>query len=234
MAGTTKQISYQLAASAATGISTSASGTAAVSLLINGSLTTAGVATLDSGTAPAGSGQKIARRVIVTSAGDDSGITFTITGTDRYGRPQVEVLTGGKNTVNSGVAQSAHDFATVTSIVPSGNTASTVTAGTNGVGSSAPWITDTWANPGNYGLGVIDPSGAGYNIEGAYDDLSPSWDVNNNSPTWYTAFDGSAAGTANASPLYGPYTMLRLTITSGTGQVIANFIQPFIAGKAAA
>ena len=73
-----------LAAAAATGIALSQSGTAGTALTLNGSLVTSGVANLGS----------IARRVIVTSAGNDSTNTFTIVGTDRYGRTQTEVLTG--------------------------------------------------------------------------------------------------------------------------------------------
>ena len=225
MGATHKVISYQLAAAASTGIATSQSGTAATPLTLNGSLVTGGVATLDSGGA--------ARRVIITSAGNDTGITFTIVGTDRYGRPQTEVLTGGHNTVNGGIVQTLHDFLTVTSETPSGNTASTVTSGTSAVGSSAPWVVDQWSNPGNYGCGIVCSSGTTYNVEGAYDYLAPQWDVNVNTPTYYTALDGSAGGNTNASPLNGPYTLLRLTITSGTGLVTARFIQPFNAGATA-
>lgn len=74
------------------------------------------------------------RVVTITSAGNDSGITFTITGTSQFGSPVVEVLTGA----NVGVATSLNSFYTVTSIVPSGNTASTITMGTNGTAGSVP------------------------------------------------------------------------------------------------
>lgn len=209
----TKSILYILAASVATGIAASQSGTAATKLTLNGSLVTAGVATLDSGGA--------ARRVIVTSAGNDSTNSFTIVGTDRYGRPQTEVLTGA----NAGIAQTAHDFSTVTSITPTSNTASTVTAGTNGVGSSAPWIVDEWANPSQFG-GYISSSGTAYLLEKSYDDLSPQWDVNTNTPTYTTAVDGTA-GSSQDFDITTDCTMLRLTITSGTGTVAAKMRQSY-------
>src|ERR1019366_7023599 len=87
-----------LAAAAANGIATSQSGS---SITVVGSLVTAGVATMD-----------FARRVIVTSGGNDSALTFKITGTDRYGRAQTEVLAGA----NATAAQTAHDFLTVSAI----------------------------------------------------------------------------------------------------------------------
>jgi len=72
-----------------------------------------------------------ARRVLITSAGNDSGITFTIAGTDVNGLPISEVVTGP----NATTAQSALDYATVTSIKPSAAVATTVIVGTNGVAS---------------------------------------------------------------------------------------------------
>jgi len=122
----TKTITYQLVASVATGIATAQAGTAATKLTLNGSLVTAGVATLDSGGA--------ARRVIITSVSDETAHTFLITGTDRYGRVQSETLAGA----NAGVAQSVKDYKTVTSILSNSNTTGNVSAGTHGVGSSEP------------------------------------------------------------------------------------------------
>ena len=74
------------------------------------------------------------RQIVIASVGNDSGITFTITGTSSTGAPVTEVLTGA----NVGTATSANTYYTITSIVPSGNTASTITAGTNGVAGSVP------------------------------------------------------------------------------------------------
>lgn len=117
-----------IVAAVANGISLSQTRGSAGNLLLNGSLVTGGVAKLD---AP--------RRVVIHSNGNDSGITFTITGA---GRPQnqggaviSETITGA----NIGDAVTTQDFATVTNISSSGATASTVTAGTNGT-ASGPWV----------------------------------------------------------------------------------------------
>lgn len=114
-------------AGSANNIATSQSLAGAGALTLNGSTVVAGVATLD---AP--------RRVIITSAGNDSGITFTVTGAARSqqnGSVQSETITGG----NVAAATTTQDFATVTGITASGATASTVTVGTDGTG-SGPWV----------------------------------------------------------------------------------------------
>ena len=73
------------------------------------------------------------RRIIITSAGNDGALTWTVIGTAEGGQAIKDVFAGA-----NGVAQSNLNFLTITSIYGSGATASTVTAGTNGVGSS-PW-----------------------------------------------------------------------------------------------
>src|SRR5690349_9122021 len=114
------RLTKSLVAAAATGISTSQGPiTAGNKFTLNGSKVSGGVATFDS-----------QRRVIITSAGNDSGITFTITGTNDDGNTISEVLTGA----NATAAVSGLDYLTVTSIVANGTTASTVTAGTNTTG----------------------------------------------------------------------------------------------------
>lgn len=215
----TKTVTYQLAAAVATGISTSASGTAGTSLLINGSLATGGVATLDSGGA--------ARRVIITSAGNDSTNSFTITGTDRYGRPQSEVLAGANTPT---VVQSVKDYLTVTKIVPTNNTAAAVTAGTNGVGSSGAYIVD-WVPNGNLIQAAISLVGTGNaTIQEAVDDNAPAWDENANPFTWFNDATLASISTNTMHTLAGPFTAVRLLINSGTVLVTAKFITPFIGG----
>lgn len=67
-----------------------------------------------------------ARNVTVTSAGDDSGGTFTIAGYDIYGYPMTETLTGA----NAGAATGAKAFKYIASITPAGTlSGSNVTAG---------------------------------------------------------------------------------------------------------
>ena len=68
----------------------------------------------------------VARCVTVTSAGVDTGITFTVKGYDIFGAPMTDTMTGG----STAAVTTKKAFASVISITGSGATASTVTAGT--------------------------------------------------------------------------------------------------------
>ena len=99
------------------GISASAQVANNAALVIGGALADSGAVTL------AGSGRKL----VVVSGGDDSGISFTIVGTDVNGSALTESLTGA----DSGTATSSNYFKTITSITAVGDPAGTVTAGTS-------------------------------------------------------------------------------------------------------
>lgn len=71
----------------------------------------------------------LARNVRITSGGNDSGITFLVSGYDVYGYAMTESITGA----NAGVASGKKAFKWITSITPSGAAASTVSAGTGDV-----------------------------------------------------------------------------------------------------
>jgi hypothetical protein len=73
------------------------------------------------------------RRVLITSAGNDAGLTWTVIGTNDGGAPIRDQFAGANGAVASNL-----DFKTVTQVSASGATASTVTVGTNTVGST-PW-----------------------------------------------------------------------------------------------
>lgn len=120
-------------------------------LTLNGAYVAGGVATLPS-----------PHRVVITSAADDSAVTFTLTGTDRYGASQTEAVTGS----NASTAASVFDFKTVTSIVVTGN-AGSITVGIDGRMSSA-WIPlNTRAANRGVGFSCEPSSGASltYSVE---------------------------------------------------------------------
>ena len=103
----------------ADGISVSASIGSATTLTLGGVLTSGGSYT---------SGDNIGQIITITSAADDSGITFTVVGTNAVGDALTEVVTGADTTV----ASSSGYFNTVTSITTSAATAGAVTAGVLG------------------------------------------------------------------------------------------------------
>ena len=100
----------------ADGISTAATLSGSGNLTINGALASGGSCTFDAG-----------RIVTILSAGDDSGDTFTVTGTDVNGDAQTEDITGA----NAGTATGTKYFKTVTQIATDGASAGNVSAGVN-------------------------------------------------------------------------------------------------------
>lgn len=150
-------ITKALVAASANNIALSQTPLAAGNLTLNGSTVSGGIATLDT-----------ARRVILTSGGDDHLLTATIIGGGDGG----SAIKDSFSLTNGGVAASNLDFLTINSIFVSGATASTITAGTNTVGSS-PWklFANTIENP-NMSLGVQLVSGAGNaGIQYTYDPI---------------------------------------------------------------
>ena len=96
------------------GISANAAVGNNAALTIGGALASGGSVTLDH-----------ARKVTITSSGNDSSISFTIVGTDVNGDDQTEELDGA----NAGTATSSNYFLTIASITAVGNPAANVKAG---------------------------------------------------------------------------------------------------------
>lgn len=145
---------------------------------------TNGIATLDT-----------ARHVIFTSGGNDSGITFTITGTDWAGTIISEVVTGA----NVGVATTINDYLTIAQVKTSGSTASTVTVGTNGVAGS-PWVNlDSWALGNVQGQAVVSGT-VNYTVQISNDDPNSYANaIARNLVTWDSNAAGVTAATASTS-----------------------------------
>lgn len=208
----------QLAAASSNNIALSQSpGSAALTL--NGAAVSGGVATIDTSSA---ANSSPGRRVILTSGGDDSGITWTVAGTNAGGNAITDTFAGS----SGGAAQSNLDFVTVTSITPSGAVASTVTAGTNGVGSSPWWVLNYRGDsPLNVGMAVELVSGSvNFSIQHTYDDPNSL----PNGVVVPLAFDSPViqGATATADGAYTtPVVAIRLIINSGTGEVRCRFMQ---------
>lgn len=215
----------QLASLIANGVSLAQTPGAAGALTLNGSLVSGGVATFD-----------VARRVAVASAGNDSGVIFTITGTDRNGNVQTDTVTG----LNISSGFTVRDFLTVTGISSSAATVGAITVGTNGVGSS-PWVMDNYlATVWALAVAVSIVNGAvTYTVEHTYDDpndTGPSLTVGPQQFSLVPASyipplawpDGTLTGksTNGETNFEGqPIFAHRLTITAGTGKAVMQSIQ---------
>ena len=100
----------------ADGISAAAAVGEDAALVIGGALPSGGSCTFNAG-----------RVVTILSAGDDSGISFTVTGTDVNEDDQTESITGA----NAGTATGSKYFLTISGISAVGDPAGNVSAGVN-------------------------------------------------------------------------------------------------------
>jgi hypothetical protein len=173
---------------------------------------TFGAATLD-----------VARRVIITSGGNDTGVTFTIKGTNWQGDSISENVTGA----SGAAASSVLDYLTVTQVKASAAVATNVEVGTNGVAASA------WVPFDSYYLPQVDiqctASGTvNYTVQITRD--SPNSPTNSTaaaSMTWNSSPDPNAVGatgTVMSSLSFAP-GWARILLNSGTGSVAGTFTQ---------
>lgn len=126
-------------------------------LVLNGSLVTGGVAYLS-----------VPSLVAVTSSGNESAITFTITGTNYMGLVQSESFLGPNTTTED----SSLYYLTVTSITVSGNTSGNITVGTDGQ-TTSPWFPMNYNRfPVSSQICNISPGGVlTYTVQFTGDDL---------------------------------------------------------------
>lgn len=165
----------------------------------------------------------IQRRLLFTTAGNESSNKFTIVGLNQAGFTISEVLVGP----NASTTQSNLDYLTVISITALATTAGTLSVGTDSVGSSL-WNIMNWhATPTNIECsGVVTSANTAVNwgVQYTYDDP-------NNLPTgvgYPQAFGHPTLSNQTASldgPINDPVTAVRFIINSGTGTIRGTIIQ---------
>ena len=201
-----------LAGASANNICLSQTPGSATNMTINGALAAGGVATLDK-----------PRRVLITSAGNDSGITFTVYGTDWNGLAVSETITGG----NAAAVYTNYDFATVTRIATSAAAAGAVTVGTNGIASSRPFRVDTFGWP-QIALECNVSGTVNATVQQSLDDPGDATNVTAyTSMTWVSHPDTSLVGftaTVQGNYAYLP-VWVRVLLNSGTGTVTTRIVQ---------
>ena len=169
----------------------------------------------------------IARQVLFTSAGNDSGITFALAGTDFNNQPISETVTGA----NASTATSALDYKTVTSIASSAAVATTLTIGTNGVAHS-PWVRfDEYATQGPISIQCTVTGTANYTVQQTLQSPTSTGDaIVLASMAWLSHPDTNlvaATTTVQGNYAYQP-TFARVQLNSGTGSVSSVFVQAFL------
>lgn len=200
-----------LAAASANNIAQTQTPTAGA-LTLNGSAVINGVAVLDK-----------PRRVLITTAANESANTLVITGTNWSGATISETIVGP----NASTAQSVLDYVTATRITISGNAAGAITVGTSGVASS-PWIIlDSWALP-QVAVQCNVTGTANYTVQSSLDNPNVrSSGITPAGMTWINSSDTGAVGASTSIQTnfaYAP-TFVRILLNSGTGSVTAYFTQ---------
>lgn len=199
-----------LASASANNAALSQTPTAAAGFTLNGALATAGVVTFD-----------VQRRVLLTTAGDESAKTVTFVGTDGQGNAITEVLTPS---TGAGTAYTKLDFKTLTSATPSADFGAAATLGTNGIASTA-WVPmDSNRVGAAWSLGIVLPTGVTANVmpQATLDALLPGemgiWLGQRTDPwTIPQPFDLQASALTATQLVYGgfPVHAVRLLINSG-------------------
>lgn len=168
----------------------------------------------------------VARIVLFTSAGNDSSVVATITGTDWANTPITETVTLS----NGSTAVSLLSYKTVVSISTNAAIATTIQVGTNGVASS-PWVRfDDYAANAQVAIAAVVSGTVNYDIEQTLDDpndISSALYRNPAGMTWVNHPDAAvvaATATAQANYAYPPI-FARVVLNSGTGTVTTTFRQ---------
>lgn len=186
------------------------------SLTMNGALVTSGVGY----SMPSGSvgGQK----VVITAVGNESGRTFTITGTDVMGRALSVTVTGPNATTASTTAY----FATVTDVSVDAATAGAVTVGVTGVAGSPIYVPNYLSTDGNIAMVITITGTVSVTVKHSIGD--PFDGTAYHSYRWDDHADLAAiTATDSGNYEYLP-TMIQFTTDSFTagGSAIADFVCP--------
>lgn len=163
------------------------------------------------------------RRVLFTTTANETGVTFTVSGTNLAGAALSETLPGVDNTTT----YTNLDFYTVTRVTVNGTLSGNVTVGTNGIGGS-PWVfLDPWALP-NTALQLTVDGTIDYTVETTLDDPnSPTNPVAAEDMAWVPSNDPGVVGatTTRQSNLFFVPAYVRAKINSGSGSVTMTVIQ---------
>lgn len=174
-------------------------------ILINGALTSGGVATFGA-----------AQKVRLTSGGNDAGISFVFTGTDADGNVQSETVAG----TNASNSDTTKFYKTITGITASGAVATTIIVGNLIASVSKSLRPNTQINPFSLNLYAQLISGtATYGMDYTFDEPSPL-------ATWIADSVVTAKSASFETTFTKPISAFRLNLTaSSSGVMMLKVIQ---------
>lgn len=165
-------------------------------------------------------GDGIQRTVTITSTDDQTGVDFTITGTDLYGNTVTEVLSGGNNTT----VTSVEHYAIITSIVADGAVGTAITVGSGAGGSTRWWTPNRNANPTSISLYLVISGTINVTVQDTPNDINGGDGL----PVTAEIFNHPtlAGETSSGSSNYAfPPGAIRLSVASGSGTCAFTIIQ---------
>lgn len=201
-------LSRILAAAVTTAIATGQTSVGAASFNIDGTLASGGVATI-----------AVPARLTLTSTGNISARTFTLTGTDYRGYAISETIAGpNNNTVTSTLT-----YATVTAVSVDGAVGTATSVGTSQSGASGVIPLDLYLNPFNVTLGVEISGTANVTVQYTNDDINVTTSLD--LLTW-NALSALTTITASAvDTLISAVTAVRVVTNSGGGTTVLRVLQ---------
>ncbi len=166
----------------------------------------------------------VARQILITNGGNDTGVTFTFAGTDFNGTVIGEGVVGSSGSTTTTVL----DYKTITSISTSGAVATTTSIGTNGVAHS-PWVNfDPYAATSPISIQCTASGTVNYTVQQTLDNSTAFYNpMNDEAMTWVSHPDSAlvtATTTVQGNYAYQP-AFARVQLNSGTGTVTGTFIQ---------
>lgn len=149
-------------------------------------------------------------QIAIASAGNDSGITFKVTGLDIGGNLISEVIAGG----STATVTTKNIFSQVFSVTPSGATAAAITVG-NGATVLSPWlILGSQRNHYQYNLRAWFPTGSGtYDLQ-ATSDPNVMLNTGGQADDIITLLAAQAVATTTLEQ--APFTAVRLSVAAGS------------------
>lgn len=155
------------------------------------------------------------QHVTLYAAGDNSGVTFTVTGTDRYGNAMTEAITGPNATTVAG----SKNFATVTDVASDGATTGDVEVGVDGTCESQ-WYVLNYRGPDfNIGIGCELTGTATYAVQHTFNNVLANGFVEDDA-TVYTHATLTGETTNQDGNYINPPVACRLAITAHTSGTV--------------
>lgn len=172
----------------------------------------------------------VARQIIFTSGGNDTGITIVPTGTDWAGNTISESVTGA----SGGAATTLLSYATITSVTTSAAVATTMTIGTNGVADS-PWVRfDTYGAMAEVAIQLNGSGTVNWSVFQTLNDPNKIGDPTYGNPSavvWVAHPDSALVGSTVTTGVQGNYAytpiFAKVRMNSGTGTMYGTFAQTY-------